>query len=84
MVLVLTTENRVALIELRRSQLDLQINLLTERRTAKLIDMLDALRRDLPQIPTHHDPEVNELRTPSDPHQVARAIEERTPHQPGG
>jgi len=82
-VLILTTGNRVTLIELRRSQLDLQINLLTERRTAKLIDMLDALRRDLPQIPTHDDDaEVNDLRTPSDPHQVARDIEQRTPHKP--
>jgi uncharacterized membrane protein len=83
-VLVLTTENRTAQIELQRSRLDLQINLLTERRTAKLIDMIDALRRDLPQIPTHFDdPEVRALRTRTDPHAIAQAIEERTPPEPG-
>ncbi len=82
-VLVLTTENRTAQIDLQRSRLDLQINLLTERRTAKLIDMLDALRSDLPQIPTHHDPEVHALRERADPHIVAQAIEDRTPAEPG-
>ena len=82
-VLVLTTENRTAQIELQRNRLDLQINLLTERRTAKLIDMVDALRSDLPQVPTHQDPEVHALRERSDPHAVAQAIEERTPREPG-
>jgi uncharacterized membrane protein len=78
-VLVLTTEHRTAQIDLQRSRLDLQINLMTERRTAKLIDMLDALRRDLPQVPTHHDPEVRAMRERADPHAVARALEERAP-----
>lgn len=77
-VLILTTENRIAQIDLRRDRLDLQINLLTERKVAKLIDMVDAIRRDMPQIPTHHDPEVKELRESISPGDVARAIEERT------
>jgi uncharacterized membrane protein len=80
-VLVLTTESRAAQIEVQRRRLDLQINLLTERRTAKLIEMIDALRRDLPSVPTHHDPEVEALRERTDPHAVARAIEERTPDE---
>jgi uncharacterized membrane protein len=82
-VLVLTTENRTAQLELQRRRLDLQINLLTERRTAKLIEMVDALRRDLPQIPTHHDPEVHALQERSDPHAIVQAIEDRTPPEPG-
>ncbi len=82
-ILVLTTESRTAALEVQRRRLDLQINLLTERRTAKLIDMIDALRRDLPSVPTHHDPEVVALRERTDPHAVARAIEERTPGEPG-
>ena len=36
-ILILTTANRVAQIDSARDQLDLQINLLNERRTAKLI-----------------------------------------------
>ena len=81
-VLILTTENRTAQIDLRRDRLDLQINLLTERKVAKLIDMVDALRRDLPQIPTHHDAEVAEFRESISPGDVARAIEERSQAEP--
>lgn len=76
-ILILTTENRQTQIALRRDRLDLQINLLTERKVAKIIEMLDELRRDLPSVPTFHDPEVGELKERTDPHQVVRAIEER-------
>jgi uncharacterized membrane protein len=78
-ILVLTTETRTAQLDLLRSRLDLQINLINERRTAKLIEMIDTLRRDLPQVPTHDDPEVRSLRERTDPHAVAQAIEERAP-----
>jgi uncharacterized membrane protein len=81
--LILTTANRIAQIDLTRDQLDLQINLLNERRTGKLIRMLDEMRRDSPELPTYHDPEVQQLSKPTDTHEVARAIEERTPHPPG-
>ncbi len=81
--LILTTANRIAQIDTTRDQLDLQINLLNERRTAKLIRMLDDLRRDDPAVPTRNDPEVHELSRPTDTHEVARAIEERTPRTPG-
>jgi uncharacterized membrane protein len=80
--LILTTANRIAQIDNTRDQLDLQINLLNERRTAKLIRMLDEMRRDSPELPTHHDPEVQQLSQPTDTHEVARAIEERTPREP--
>jgi uncharacterized membrane protein len=78
-ILILTTENRVSLIETQRDKLTLQVNLLNERRMGKLILMLDALRRDSPNIPTHHDPEVQQLSEPTDTQEIARAIEERTP-----
>ena len=77
-ILILTTENRQTQIALRRDRLDLQINLLTERKVAKIIEMLDELRRDLPSVPTFHDPEVHELKERADPHEVVRAIEERS------
>ncbi len=81
--LILTTANRIAQIDTTRDQLDLQINLLNERRSAKIIRMLDDLRRDDPDVPTHYDPEVQQLTQPTDTHEVARAIEERTPRTPG-
>jgi len=77
--LILTTANRVAQIDTQRDRLALQINLLNERRTGKLIRMLDEQRRDNPVLPTHHDPEVRQLSEPTDTQEVVRAIEERTP-----
>jgi uncharacterized membrane protein len=78
-ILILTTANRVSQIDTQRDKLNLQINLLNERRTAKLIRMLDQLRTDLPEAPTHNDPEVQQLSEPTNTLDVARAIEERTP-----
>lgn len=78
-ILILTTENRIAQMDQLRDRLDLQINLLTERKVAKLIDMLDQMRRDLPSVPTHEDPEVHEMRTHTNPTDVARALEARIP-----
>ncbi len=78
-ILILTTANRVAKIDTQRDKLTLQINLLNERRTAKLVRMIDELRRDSPNIPTHDDPEVVQLSEPTNAQEVSKAIEERTP-----
>jgi uncharacterized membrane protein len=78
-ILILTTANRVAMIDTQRDKLTLQINLLNERRTGKLLLMLDELRRDTPDVPTHNDPEVQQLSEPTNTQEVARAIEQRTP-----
>lgn len=77
-ILILTTENRTTQHDLRRDRLDLQINLLTERKVAKVIEMVEALRRDSPTIPDRHDPEAAEMRRATDPHAVAEALEQRT------
>jgi uncharacterized membrane protein len=82
-ILILTTANRVAQIHTQRDKLTLQINLLNERRTAKIIRMLDDLRRDSPELPTVEDPEVEQLSEPTNTQEVSRAIEERTPPHPG-
>ena len=82
-ILILTTANRVAQIDTQRAKLDLQINLLNERRTAKLLKMLDAVRRDSPALPTHDDPEVHQLAEPTNTLDVAQAIEDRGPRPPG-
>jgi uncharacterized membrane protein len=81
-ILILTTANRVAQVDTQRDKLNLQLNLLNERRSGKVIRMLDNMRSDLPDLPTHQDPEVQQLSEPTNPHEVARAIDERTPHMP--
>jgi hypothetical protein len=44
--------------------------------------MIDELRRDSPEVPTHDDPEVEQLSEPTDTQAVTRAIEARTPQHP--
>ncbi|GAC1427976.1 MAG: hypothetical protein NVSMB5_22780 [Candidatus Velthaea sp.] len=81
-VFILTRENRTSSHDLQRDRLDLQINLLTERKISKVIEMLEALRRDSPNVPNRADPEAREMREATDPHAVVRALDERTPNRP--
>ena len=53
---VLITQNREAKLEEQRLELELQVNLLTEQKTTKLIRLLEELRRDLPMVKDRHDP----------------------------
>jgi uncharacterized membrane protein len=74
---VLITQNREAKLEKQRLELELQVNLLTEQKTAKLIRLLEELRRDLPMVKDRHDPEAAALQKPTDPEEVLAALEER-------
>jgi uncharacterized membrane protein len=78
-ILILTTEQRMSEIEEQRARLHLQISLLADRKTAKIVELLEELRRDLPSVPNRHDPLAKELGKPSDPHEVASELERRTP-----
>lgn len=77
-IFILTTQNRQNQHDSRRDQLDLQINLLTERRVAKVIEMLESIRRDSPGVPNRDDPEATELREVTDPNAVVRSLNEQT------
>jgi uncharacterized membrane protein len=77
-IFILTTGNRISQHDVRRDQLDLQINLVTERKISKVIEMLEAMRADTPGIPDRHDPEAAEMRNAIDPHDVVRKIDERS------
>jgi uncharacterized membrane protein len=81
-IFILTTENRINLHDARRDRLDLQINLLNERKISKVIEMLEALRLDDPDMPNRHDPEAREMGRAADPAAIVRAIDERTPDAP--
>lgn len=74
---VLIKQSRLAKIEEQRAHLDLQVNLLTEQKTTKIIDLLEELRRDLPMVKNRHDPEAAALQQPTDPHLVLAALDER-------
>jgi len=78
-IIILTTENRTHVHDARRDRLDLQINLMNERKISKVIEMLEALRSDSPTIPNRLDPEATEMRRTADTAAIVRAIDERMP-----
>src|SRR5580698_8912002 len=55
-VTILTTQNRVAKLAQQRAHLDLQVNLIAEEKIAKLVALLEELRRDLPSVRDRTDP----------------------------
>ncbi len=76
-IVVLGKQNRLAGVEAQRAHLDLKVNLMTEQKVAKLIDLIEELRRDLPNVKKRHDPEAAALQQPMDPAQVVAALDER-------
>lgn len=78
-VVILTTENRMSEVEEQRSRLHLQISILAERKTAKIVQLLEELRYDLPSVPNRDDPEAQEMTRATNPHQVAEELERRSP-----
>ena len=73
---VLIRQERLAKLEERREHLDLQVNLLTEQKTTKLIHLFEELRRDLPMVKNRHDPESEAMQQPTDPHRVLAEMDE--------
>ena len=73
---VLITQNRQSADAERRAHLELHINLVAEQRTAKLIGLLEELRRDLP-IADRHDEEAEALQKPTDPREAMAAISDK-------
>ena len=73
---VLIKQNRLAKLEEQRAHLDLKVTLLTEQKAAKLIDLLEELRRDLPNVRNRHDPEAAVLQQPMNPDRVLAALDE--------
>ena len=71
---VLIRQNRLARMAEQNAHLDLQVNLLTEQKTSKIIRLLEELRRDLPSVPDRHDAEIQDMQKPTDPHAVLDAI----------
>jgi uncharacterized membrane protein len=54
-VTILTTQNRVAKLAQQRAQLDFQVNLIAEEKIAKLVALVEELRRDLPSVKDRRD-----------------------------
>jgi uncharacterized membrane protein len=60
----------------QRSQLTLQLNLLSEQKIAKIIALLEELREDLPDVINRHDPEAEVMQEAANPIAVLEALQE--------
>jgi uncharacterized membrane protein len=54
-VAILTKQNRSARLAQQRAQLDLQVNLVAEQKIAKIVALIEELRRDLPSVQNRRD-----------------------------
>jgi uncharacterized membrane protein len=76
MIFVLTTQNRQAKLAEQRAHLDLQINLLSEQKAAKIISLLEELRHDLPNVRDRVDQAAEAMKEAADPVAVLTALED--------
>jgi uncharacterized membrane protein len=72
---VLIRQNRMSRLADRHAHLDLQVNLLTEEKSSKIIALLEELRRDIPGVRNKTDHEAEELARHADAKAVLSAIE---------
>lgn len=76
-LLILATQRREDKPAERRAKLTLELALLTDRKTSKLVALLEELRRDHPQVVDRIDPETEAMANAADPKAMLEAIEER-------
>jgi uncharacterized membrane protein len=76
-VAVLIRQDRMAQVAEHRAHLDLQINLLTEQKVTKTLQIIDELRRDLTALRGRPDAEVTEMSKPADAHALMHAIKNK-------
>ena len=78
---VLVQQTRQDKLAEQRSHLILQINLLTEQKIAKLIELMEELREDLPTIRDRHDLEAQIMQQATDPQVVLNILQENLDSQ---
>ena len=83
-IAVLIRQNRMARVAEQRAHLNLQVNLLAEQKTTKVIQLLEELRQDSPNVKNRHDPEVATMQMQTNPHAMLNAIEAQKGDKQGG
>lgn len=74
-VFILITENRQGAIAEKRSQLTLQLCLANEERAAKIIELLEQLRKDDPLLPDRRDEQARQMAKAIDLHSALDKME---------
>ena len=75
-VLILTTQRREDQLAGYREQLTLELAILSEQKSAKIIALLEEMRRDSPSLKNRIDVEAAEMAVAADPQAVLDAIKE--------
>ena len=75
-VLILASQRRADRLANLREQMTLEMVLLTTQKTSKLIDLIEELRRDSPDVKNRVDPEAIEMADMPDHETVLNAIQE--------
>jgi uncharacterized membrane protein len=75
---VLIRQNRMSKLAERNAHLDLQISLLSDEKTSKIIAMLEEIRHESPNLATKYDAKAQELATPADTTTVLEAIDQQS------
>ncbi len=73
-VLILITQRHEAELTDHRAQLTLELAVLGEQRNAKIVELIEEMRRDNPMIRDRPDAHAEALSVPADPQQVLEAI----------
>jgi uncharacterized membrane protein len=73
---ILTTQRREDKLAGLRDQLTLELSILSEQKSAKIIQLLEELRRDDPNISDRLDEQADALSTPADPNVVVDALKD--------
>lgn len=81
-IIVLIAQNRQGRLAERRAHLDLQVNLLSERKITKVIALLEELRQDSPTIKDRYDKVAEAMKKPADPLLVVQALEDNENFNP--
>jgi uncharacterized membrane protein len=74
--LILATQRRENQLAQLREQLNLELAILSEQKTAKVIQLLEESRRDNPLLRNRVDQEAEAMAQPADPQSVLEAIKE--------
>jgi len=73
--LILTSQRRADRLANRRDQLNLEVSILAEQKAAKIIELLEELRRDSPNVRDRRDTEATAMASSAEPQAVLEALE---------
>jgi uncharacterized membrane protein len=76
-VLILITQLHKTELTDHREQLTLELVMLSEQKSAKIVELIEEMRRDSPMIKNRVDAHADALAVPADPQQVLDAIKEK-------